>query len=61
MPQLVREERYFSHMELGVEMGESINLRFELGGLWISRFGKPARQPNVPVPAFDIVVVTACY
>lgn len=26
MPQLVREARYFSHIELGVEMGVSINL-----------------------------------
>ena len=26
MPQLVREARYFSHCEHGVEMGESISL-----------------------------------
>lgn len=26
MPQLVREPRYFSHLEQGVEIGESINL-----------------------------------
>lgn len=26
MPQLVREALYFSHLEHGVEMGESINL-----------------------------------
>lgn len=30
MPQLVREARYFSHCEHGVEMGESMSLACQL-------------------------------
>jgi hypothetical protein len=33
MPQLVRDARYFSHCEHGVEMGESISLSGQLVAL----------------------------
>ena len=38
IPQLVREARYFSHLEQGVEIGESINLRKKSAKiLWVER------------------------
>lgn len=52
MPQLVREARYFSHCEHGVEMGESMSLSCQLG----SRV--QSDSVVIPVPAPDVVIVT---
>jgi hypothetical protein len=53
MPQLVREARYFSHCEQGVEMGESINLRCQ-------RYAQRTDFGRIsPVAALDVVIITA--
>jgi hypothetical protein len=50
MPQLVREPRYFSHCELGVEMGVSMSLD-------VSEAMEGGQ--DLPVAALDVVVVAA--
>lgn len=57
MPQLVRDLRYCSHIEEGVEMGESINLGAHVLVRPNSLLGQMC--PNIPMTTFDIVIITA--
>jgi hypothetical protein len=54
IPQLVREVRYFSHRDMGVDIDESINLPeiSQKGGCMDSR-------KSLPVSALDIVIVSS--
>jgi hypothetical protein len=53
IPQLVQEERYFSHRDLGVDMGVSINL------LFINQTGRDASWQNSPMPTLNIVIISS--
>ena len=55
MPQVVREARYFSHCEHGVEMGESINLGTRQ--LLVSR---AYAMLHIPMASLDIMIITTC-
>lgn len=57
MPQLVREARYFSHLEQGVEMSESISLASSQRQDLLHRL---ISTRHVPMASFHIVVVTTC-
>lgn len=61
MPQLVRDLRYCSHIDDGVEMGESTSLNE--GTIGQHEGGKDGKGRGllpvyVPVTALDIVIVT---
>ena len=47
MPQLVREARYFSHCEQGVEMGESMSLAGSVSQ-WVRRVSTAVRTNGRP-------------
>ena len=54
IPQLVRDARYFSHLDIGVEIGVSINLQnISVRYVWLDD------RDNLPVSTLHIVVVPA--